>query len=95
MQCTKSASMIFLRISPSLDWLDDMDPLARTNPATPRGGQVVQEVLDPSEVGISDRKYPVGPPLVLSELASLPFFHVERGIGQDQSPLSGLGGGRS
>ena len=37
MQSTRSSSMIFLRISPSPDWLDDMAPLASTNPAMPRG----------------------------------------------------------
>ena len=37
MQSTRSASKRFLRISPSLDCADDIEPLARTNPAAPRG----------------------------------------------------------
>ena len=37
MQSTRSASIRFFRISPSPDWLDDIDPLASTNPATPAG----------------------------------------------------------
>src|SRR5665647_2629633 len=37
MQSTRPCSTRFLRISPSPEWLDDIDPLARTNPATPVG----------------------------------------------------------
>src|SRR5437660_838819 len=33
MQSTKSASMMALRISPSPDWFDDIEPLASTKPA--------------------------------------------------------------
>ena len=39
MQSTKSASIRFFRISPSPDWLDDIDPFASTNPATPAGAR--------------------------------------------------------
>ncbi len=39
MQSTRSASIIFRRISPSPDWLLDIDPLARTNPAMPLGAR--------------------------------------------------------
>src|SRR5437867_12512291 len=39
MQSTRSASMMFLRISPSFDWLDDIDPLASTKPASPVGAR--------------------------------------------------------
>ena len=39
MQSTSPASMMFLRISPSPDWFDDMEPLARTKPAMPRGAR--------------------------------------------------------
>jgi len=31
--------MMFLRISPSPDWLEDMEPLASTKPATPAGAR--------------------------------------------------------
>ena len=37
MQSTRSASIRFVRILPSPDWLEDMEPLARTKPAVPRG----------------------------------------------------------
>ena len=37
MQSTRSASTMFFRISPSPEVLEDMDPLASTNPAIPRG----------------------------------------------------------
>ena len=47
--------MRFLRISPSPDWLDDMEPLARTKPAEAARREVVQEVLHPGEVGVARR----------------------------------------
>src|SRR5207249_10028067 len=37
MQSTKSASIMFLRISPSFEVLEDMEPLASTKPAIPVG----------------------------------------------------------
>src|SRR2546427_7122775 len=37
MQSTKSASTMFLRISPSFDVLEDMEPLAKTKPEIPMG----------------------------------------------------------
>ena len=39
MQSTRSASTIALRISPSPDWFDDIEPFASTNPATPCGAR--------------------------------------------------------
>jgi hypothetical protein len=39
MQSTRSASTIALRISPSPDWLLDIEPLANTKPATPFGAR--------------------------------------------------------
>ena len=39
MQSTRSASMMFLRISPSPDWFDDIEPLASTKPAWPVGAK--------------------------------------------------------
>ncbi len=44
MQSTRSASMLFLRMSPSPDWLDESEPLARTKPAVPLGGRVPEEL---------------------------------------------------
>ena len=39
MQSTMSASIIALRISPSPDWLELIEPLASTNPAMPLGAK--------------------------------------------------------
>ena len=39
MQPARPALIRFLRISPSLDWLDDMEPLVRTKPAVLRGAR--------------------------------------------------------
>jgi predicted DNA-binding protein with PD1-like motif len=39
MQSTRSASTIALRISPSPDWFDDIEPLASTKPAVPFGAK--------------------------------------------------------
>ena len=39
MQSTRSASISCLRISPSPDWLDDIEPFASTKPATPAGAR--------------------------------------------------------
>ena len=39
MQSTRSASMMARRMSPSPDWLDDMEPLASTKPAVPPGAR--------------------------------------------------------
>ena len=39
MQSTRSASMMFFRISPSPDWFEDMDPFASTKPAMPVGAR--------------------------------------------------------
>ena len=53
--------MIALRISPSPDWFDDIEPLARTKPAMPVGREVVDEVLHPGEVGVARRRHAVLP----------------------------------
>jgi len=39
MQSTRSASIRVQRMSPSLDWLEDILPLARTKPTMPRGAR--------------------------------------------------------
>ena len=55
MQSTRSASTSLRRISPSPPDFEDSDPFARTNPAVPFGCEVVDEVLDPGEVGVASR----------------------------------------
>src|SRR2546427_12178914 len=39
MQSTKSKPMIAFLISPSPDWLEDIEPLAKTKPAIPPGAR--------------------------------------------------------
>ena len=51
--------MMALRISPSPDWLDDIEPLASTKPAMPGGRQVVDEVLHPGVVGVARGRHAV------------------------------------
>src|SRR5665647_2777821 len=41
MQSTRPCSTRFLRISPSPDWLEDIEPLASTKPATPVGDSLL------------------------------------------------------
>src|SRR5665647_1499537 len=41
MQSTRPRSTRFLRISPSPDWLDDIDPFANTKAATPVGDNLL------------------------------------------------------
>ena len=65
MQSTKSASMMFLRISPSPDWFDDNEPLGMMKPAVPLGGQVIEEVPNPGIVGVAQRRDAVLPALVI------------------------------
>ena len=65
MQSTRSASMMALRISPSPDWFDDIEPLASTKPAMPGGREVVDEVLHPGVVGVARRRHAVLPALVV------------------------------
>ena len=57
MQSTGSAATMFLRISPSPDWFEDIDPLARTKPSEPRGRDGA-EVRHRGEVRIARRGMP-------------------------------------
>ena len=75
--------MMFLRISPSPDWFDDMEPLASTKPADAAGREVVQEVLHPGEVGVAHRRDAVLPALVVLQPLAAPVGDVEGRIGQD------------
>ena len=87
MQSTRSASMRFLRISPSPDWLDDIEPLASTKPATPVGREVVDDVLHPGEVGVARRRHAVLPALVVAQALAAPVADVEGRIGEDEVGL--------
>ena len=90
MQSTRPASMIFLRISPSPDWLEDMEPLDSTNPAAPWGP-------DGAGSAASRRSWrcPPGnavlPPLVVTKPLAAPVGDVEGRVGQDVvSPQVGV-----
>lgn len=50
----------------------------------PAGGQVVDHVLEPGEVGVARRGLPVLPPGVVSQLVRPPVGEVEGGIGHDK-----------
>ena len=64
--------MMFLRISPSPAWFDDMEPLASTKPAMPRGARWYKKVLHPGEVGVAHRRHAVLPPLVVAQPIAAP-----------------------
>ena len=48
--------MIRLRISPSFDWFEDIEPFASTEPRHAPRRQVIEEMLHPREVGIAYRR---------------------------------------
>ena len=83
MQSTRSASIRFLRISPSLDWFEDMEPLAKHETRRTAWCQMVYEVLHPREVGVARRRDAVLPPLVVPQPFAAPVGDVEGRIGQD------------
>ena len=76
--------MMALRISPSPDWFDDIEPLASTKPAMPGRREVVDEVLHPGEVGVAGGRRAVDCQRLssLQQLAA-PVAVVERRIGED------------
>ena len=83
MQSTRPASIRFLRISPSPDWFEDMEPLARTKPADATWREVVEEVLHPGEVGVAHGRGAVLPSPVVAEPVAAPVGDVEGRIGED------------
>ena len=84
MQSTRSASIRFFRISPSLDCLEDIDPLASTNPASPAWRQMMNHVLYPGEIGVARRWHAVSPSLVFPKPFAAPFRDVEGWIGENK-----------
>ncbi len=87
----RSATIRFFRISPSPDWLDDIDPLASTKPRNAVRRQVVHHVLRPREVGAALGRRAVLPALVARQPLAAPFRDVERGLARMKSAFrSGL-----
>ena len=84
MQSTRSASMMFFRISPSPDWFDDIEPLARTKPAMPVGREMINDVLHPGEVGVADGRLAELPAFVVAQAVAAPVGDVERRVGEDE-----------
>ncbi len=79
--------MIALRISPSPDWFDDIEPLASTKPASPVGREVMDEVLHPGEVRVAGGRRAVLPALVVLQQLAAPVAVVERRVGEDEVGL--------
>ena len=74
--------MIALRISPSPEVLDDIEPLASTKPGLPVGRDVVDEVLHPREVSVVGGWRAVRPAPVLSQQVATPVAGVEGRVRQ-------------
>ena len=87
MQSTRPASIRFLRISPSPDWLDRHRAVGEHEAGGTVGRQVMDDVLHPREVGVALRRDAVAPALVVREPLAAPVGDVERGIGQDEGPI--------
>ncbi len=51
------------------------------------GGQVVDHVLHPGEVGVAGRRHPVLPALVVAQAVAAPVGDVERRVGEDEIGL--------
>ena len=85
MQSTRPALIKFLRISPSPDWLDDMEPLASTNPAVPRGARWWTMCCTQAKLAFALGRHAVAPALVSSARRSPPQFgDVEGRVGEDE-----------
>ena len=96
MQSTRLASIRFLRIFPSPDWFADMDPLARTNPAVPRGARWYRPCAVPTR---SWHCPPAATPYshrlsFCVRSLTKPFGVVEVRIGEDVVGPQSRGGGR-
>ena len=75
--------MRLLRISPSFDWFDDMEPVGQDETGDAGRCKMVHHMLDPSEVGVAGRRCAVLPSLVFAQAFTAPVRHVERRISQN------------
>ena len=57
--------MMVLRISPSPDWFDDMEPLASTNPASPVGARWWMKCCTQAKLALPGGRDAVDPALVV------------------------------
>ena len=72
-----------LRISPSPDWFERHRAVGQHEAGDPGRREVVDEVLDPGEVGVAGRRHAVLPALVVLEQVAAPVAVVERRVGED------------
>jgi hypothetical protein len=63
-----------------------MEPLARTNPAIPVGA-MINDVLHPGEVGVTDGRLAELPALVVAQAVATPVGDIERRIGENEIRL--------
>ena len=75
--------MMASRILPSPDWLEDMEPLARTNPADPQGDRWWIMCCTQAKVGVAGRWHTVAPALVVLQPVTAPVGNIERRISED------------
>ena len=84
MQSTRSCSTRLWRISPSPDEFEDIEPLASTTPAVPLGAKMMDDMLQPTIVGIASRWRAVFPAHILTQPISTPIADVEWGVGKNE-----------
>ena len=87
MQSTRLASISDLRMFPSPDWLDDMEPLASTKPAAPAGDRWWTMCCTQAKLALPLGGTPYCQRLVLGEPLAAPVGDVEGCIGQDEVGL--------
>ena len=69
-------------------------PVGQDEPGDAVRGEVVDDVLDPGEVGVAHRRRAVPPSGVFAEPVAAPVADVERRVGQDEVGLQILAGRR-
>jgi len=87
MQSTWSASTIALRISPLARLVGRHAAVGQHEAGDAGWRQVVNEMLDPGEVGVPARWRPVLPAHVLAQALPAPVAVIERRVGQDEIGL--------
>ena len=87
MQSTKSASSMALRISPSPDCCDDMEPLASTTPAVPPGLRWCTMCCSQAKLALPFGGVPNFHRTSFFSLSAAPIRHIERRIGQNEVEL--------
>ncbi len=76
--------MSALRMSPSPDWLEDMEPLARTKPASPVGARWWMKCCTQAKLALPAGGVPCAQRLSSAQPLAAPVAVVERRVGQDE-----------